>query len=119
MRRELSKNNGERKKFSATFTRIGRKTNYKGYSEDTILLNSVIDLETNKKVTDHLWFTFTKGFQDAGLKEGKEGTVVEFEARVKEYRKGYVNKSLDINNSKVDYKLSNPTRIKLAKSDPP
>ncbi len=115
MRKELAKSEGVRKKFSGIFSRIGKKTSYKGYSEETILLNSIIDLETNKKVTDHIWFTFTKGFQDAGLKEGKEGSVVEFEARVKEYRKGYVNKGAKINESKVDYKLSHPTRIRLCK----
>ena len=115
MRKELAKNNGVRKKFSGIFSRIGKKTNYKGYSEETILLNSIIDLETNKKVTDHIWFTFTKGFQDAGLKEGKEGSVVEFEARVKEYRKGYVNKAGGINESKIDYKLSHPTQIRICK----
>lgn len=113
MRKELAKDNGIRKKFSGIFSRIGKKTNYKGYSEETILLNSIIDLETNKKVTDHIWFTFTKGFQDAGLKEGKEGTVVEFEARVKEYKKGYVNKGVRINESRIDFKLSNPTKIRL------
>ena len=41
--------------------------------------------------------------------------LIEFEARVKEYRKGYINKSLTINQSKTDYKLSHPTKIKEVK----
>ncbi|CAN5448129.1 hypothetical protein BH09BAC3_BH09BAC3_32570 [soil metagenome] len=113
MREGLAKSDGIRKKFRGIFACIGKKANYKGYSEETILLNSIIDLETNQKVTDHIWFSFTKGFQDAGLKEGKEGSIVEFEARVKEYKKGYVNKAAGINQRHADYKLSNPTKIKI------
>jgi hypothetical protein len=111
MRKELSKSNGERKKFSAIFSRIGSKKNYKGYSEPTVLLTSVTDLETNQKVADHLWFSLTKGFEENGIKEGKEGSVIEFEARVKEYEKGYVNRALGMNKRSVDYKLSHPTKI--------
>jgi len=50
LRKELAKMTACAKKFSSVFTRIGRKTNYKGHSEETILLNSIIDLETNKKL---------------------------------------------------------------------
>ena len=114
MRKELLKIDGHRKKFSATFSRLGTKKNYKGYSEPTILLISIIDIETGLKVADHLWFSLTKGFENAGLKAGKEGATVEFEARIKEYKKGYVNARYKINQQKADYKLSHPTRIKIA-----
>lgn len=112
MRRELASQEGQRKKFTATFTRLGKKTNYQGYSEETILLNNVTDAETGKVVTGHLWFSYTKGFQDARI---AEGDIIEFEARVKEYQKGYVNRQYGINNRKQDYKLSHPTRIKVVK----
>jgi len=39
---------------------------------------------------------------------------LEFDARVKEYSKGYVNKSLHRNQRNTDYKLSHPTKIKKA-----
>jgi hypothetical protein len=109
MRKVLGKEEGNRKKFTARFVRVGKKINYKGYSEETILLQNVIDLQSNKVVTDHVWFNFTKGFEKVGL---TEGAVLEFEARVKEYRKGYVNKKYQINNSSTDFKLSHPTKIK-------
>jgi hypothetical protein len=109
MRKQLAAETGNRKKFKATFNRLGKKTNFKGYSEDTILLKNVTDVETNELVTDHIWFNYTKGFEKISLQEGIQ---IEFEARIKEYKKGYVNKSLKINNSKTDYKLSNPTKIK-------
>ena len=111
MRKELAKQDGERKKFTATFERLGKKVGYQGYSEETILLKDVIDNTTGKIVADHLWFGYTKGFQDVAL---TPGTQIEFEARVKKYTKGYVNKAYKINQQKKDFKLSNPTKIKKA-----
>lgn len=109
MRKVLAREEGQRKKFKGVFTRFGKKVNYKGYSEMTVLLSSIIDVETNTTVADHVWFSYTTGFEKAGL---VAGASVEFEARVKEYSKGYVNKKIGVNNRKKDYKLSHPTKIK-------
>lgn len=111
MRTKLASRDGERKKFKARFVRLGKKTNYKGYSEDTILLSNVTDIETDTVVTDHLWFSFTKGFEKVNL---KEGMTLTFEARVKAYKKGYVNRGIGINKKRTDYKLSHPTKIEAA-----
>jgi hypothetical protein len=113
MRKELVAEAGKRKKFRAVFGRVGKKLNYKGYSEETILLKNIVDVESNKIVADHLWFSYTDGFLNASLSLGEN---LEFEARVKEYRKGYVNKNYKINNSSKDFKLSNPTKIKKISS---
>ncbi len=109
MRKILAKQDGERKKFQAIFSRLGKKAGYLGYSEETILLKAIQDVETGNQVADHVWFSFTKGFQDARLSAGER---VEFEARIKQYRKGYVNSALGINNKTFDYKLSHPTKIR-------
>ena len=48
----------------------------------------------------------------------KEGDVVGFQARVKEYHKGYRGCDEDIQCEKPiekDFKLSNPTKVKLIK----
>lgn len=111
MRKELAAQAGERKKFRATFSRIGKKTNFKGDIEETILLKDVREADTNEPVADHLWFSYTKSFEKIPL---TEGTVLEFEARVKKYAKGYVNKALHVNQKSTDYKLSHPTKIKKA-----
>jgi hypothetical protein len=110
MRKQLAEKEGQRRKFRAVFTRLGKKTNYTGFSEETILLSNVEDVLSGDKLTDHIWFGFTKGFQIRGL---REGDILEFEARVKMYEKGYVNKAMAIDNRKRDFKLSNPTKIKL------
>jgi hypothetical protein len=109
MRKELAKTEGERKKFLAVFSRVGKKTGYRGYSEETILLKNIKDQETNQLVADHIWFGFTKGFQEAGLREGNR---VEFEARVKKYLKGYRNPGVTKNHKTLDYRLSHPTKIR-------
>lgn len=110
MRKELAKKEGERRKFSAVFSRLGSKANYHGYSEETILLKNVIDLQNDEVVADHIWFSYTKSFQGIGL---AEGIKVEFEARIKEYVKGYVNTRYKIDRRKRDYKLSHPTKVKI------
>jgi len=110
MRRLLSQDEGVRKKFHAIFNRFGKKVNYHGYSDQTVLLLQVIDVETNKVITDHLWFGYTKGFEKVDL---RPGVKIEFEARIKLYKKGYVNRRLNIDKSRVDFKLSHPTRISL------
>lgn len=112
MRKHLEDKVGLRKKFRAVFTRFGKKVNYQGYTDTTILLTHLTDAETNALVSDHHWFAFTKGFEEVTL---KEGDIVEFEARVKIYQKGYVNRKLSINNKRSDYKLSHPTKIRIIK----
>jgi hypothetical protein len=110
IRKALAARDGERKKFHAVFSRFGKKINYKGYTETTVLLTKIVDLESGDVVADHLWFTYTSGFEKANL---EEGVPIEFEARAKEYAKGYVNKKYGINQRKKDFKLSHPTKIKV------
>lgn len=110
MRRKLSEADGQRKRFRATFSRFGKKTNFKGYSEETVLLVSVRDCETGLIVTSHLWFGYSAAFQRLHL---TPGVHVQFEARVKAYRKGYVNKAAGINHRQQDFKLSHPTKVQI------
>ena len=112
MRKKLSEDVGLRKRFSADVERFGKKINFNGYSEETILLRNIKDVESNEIVSDHIWFTFSLAFQKAKI---TEGCSIEFDARVKDYTKGYVNKKIGINNRKKDFKLSHPTKIVVSK----
>lgn len=105
MRSELAKINNHRDKFYGHFERFGQKSNYKtGKPEITVLLLDIRD-KTGKQVTDHLWFNFTKGFQEIHRKEPLQtGELIQFEARIKPYTKGYEKDQLD-------YKLSHPSKI--------
>jgi len=108
MRKELKKLDDERDVFRGVFSKYGLKTGYKGPSTETLLLVSIRDANSNL-ICDHLWFNLTKGFEKLGAL--KKGEIVQFEARVKKYRKGYINKRAGIDQSTFDYKLSNPTKI--------
>jgi hypothetical protein len=110
MRTGLRSINDVRKKFLGVYQREGKKTNWKGYSESTILLKDIRD-ESGKVVTDHLWFSMTRGFEALGTLT--TGDVIEFEARVTDYKKGYVNKRIHVNQRSVDYKLSRPTKMRI------
>ena len=113
MRKALADKEGERRSFHATFARFGSKQGYQGYKEETILLKNIVDIVTNKIIADHAWFNFTKSFQRLKLTEGMHIT---FDARIKEYRKGYVNKRYGIDQRKKDYRLSHPTNVSITHS---
>ena len=108
MRKELKKMEEERTVFTGIFSKYGIKSNYKGPSTDTLLLVGIRD-EQGNLITDHLWFNLTKGFEKMGTLKG--GDRVRFEARVKKYKKGYVNRKIGIDQSSFDYKLSHPTKM--------
>ena len=109
MRKSLEEINEQRTLFFAIFERYGTKSGWKGYPEKTILLKNVSN--GVKIVTDHIWFTMTKGFDALG--ELKQCDRIEFHARAK----GYVNYRDDIDESEIDYKLSHSTKIKKYNED--
>lgn len=109
MRKKLAEQAEERKTFRAVLSRFGKKTNYNGYSEDTLLFTQVVDVVLKQVVADHVWFTFSKAFESLSL---RPGDVIEFDARIKAYQKGYINKSLGFSSKKKDFKLSHPTKLK-------
>lgn len=100
--------------YTGTFERFGHKNGYKGPVETVLLL----DIKNSKGdiISDHLWFNKTKGLSALEL---QKGMVVQFNAKVKEYTKGYFGydfmKQLD-NPPQQDYKLSHPTKIKILDS---
>jgi len=108
MRKELKKIEEQRELFRGIFSKYGLKTNYRGPSTDTVLLVEIRD-GNGAFICDHLWFNLTKGFEKLGTL--RQGDIIQFEARVKKYKKGYVNRRAGIDDSKVDYKLSHPTKI--------
>ena len=115
MRTALKPLDNQRIEFTGTFERFGRKTNFKGYPTVTVLLVDIKD-SSGRNVTDHLWFSYTKSFQALG--ELREGDLIEFHARVREYIKGYRGHRYDEieeNPPRIDYRLSHPTQFKIIK----
>ena len=104
MRTVLKTLRHQRLTFTATFERYGHKSDYNGFPIKTLLFRNV--KREGMEVCDHIWFTVTKSFEKIGPLQ--QGNLVQFDARVAEYVKGYVSRDED--NSRVDYRLSHPTK---------
>jgi len=112
MRTELGKLEGERRRFRAVVQEFGVGRSSK--RKETILLVEVRrtdDLEA--VVADHLWLK--KGGQFRGV---SLGDVIEFDAQVEPYEKGYLNFRWGIDETTVDYRLSSLSNVRIiAKAD--
>lgn len=119
LRTGLKQINEERKTFSGIFKRYGTKSGWNGFPERTILLINIINIkDSNHIVTDHCWFTLTKQFEELG--DLIQGDIIQFDARVKEYIKGWQGHKAEEygeNSCEIDYKLSHPTKIKKINND--
>ena len=117
MRNQLKQLQEQRMKFVGTFKRYGNKSNWHGFPETTILLVDIKDCN-GKIVTDHIWFKQTKGF--VAINPLVEGDLIEFEARVKDYVKGYHGRKAEEygeENYELDYKLNFPTKIRKLQNE--
>lgn len=107
MRNELKKIDGQRMRFTARVERFGHKRAFRGPDIATVLLMDVKTQPEGKAVTDHLWFTRGKSWD--GI---QPGDVIEFDARVSQYEKGYKGHCLDVYEPVTqDYRLERPTKI--------
>lgn len=106
--RQLLKELGlhQRYVFQATVAGFGSK-NIRGQKQATIILTKVN--QNGKRVANHLWFETRKIFNNC-----KIGDVVEFEAEIDCYVKGYKGQNKKLFNTKplaFDYQLSNPLNV--------
>ena len=98
----------DRHTFTATFVRFGTKRGFRGREVKTILLSNVQFFDN--EVTDHLWFTCGKQFEELNL---VPGDTIEFDARVSSYIKGYRGYREDVWDKSIskDWRLSFPTSV--------
>ena len=112
-RRGLKQRNGERLRFKGIVQRFGSKPGYHGGVIDTLLLRDVVEAETGETIANHVWFTLTKRWRNARV---SVGDTVEFDARVKRYKKGYRGhdwrKRIE-SPPTFDYKLSYPSKVRV------
>lgn len=112
IRKELKAVSEQRMTFTAEFGRYGTKQNFGGGIDKTILLKNVCFAD-GKPACDHIWFMVRKTWEAMG--ELTSGEIVQFDARVKAYQKGYKGHRIDAiieNPVRTDYKLSHPTKIR-------
>jgi hypothetical protein len=108
MRTELAKIFKVRDRFTARFEKYGSRVAYKGPPLKTLLFLDV--RRRGELVTDHLWFTSNKAFEQLDMKPGDQ---ISFNARVKTYSRGRFGQF------GYDYKLSNPTKVVLHQENAP
>lgn len=111
MREELERvGSEERCRVEGTFVRVGSKG---GRTRLTALFQDIRLAGKKKVLTDHVWLNLTDGLKSLG--ELEPGDVVSFDARVREYKKGYwgsdPKKAAKRPASSIDYKLSHPTKF--------
>lgn len=105
MRKKLQTRYDQRDRFYGVFVRFGTKHGYK-HLETTVLMTHIMDCNQHE-LCDHLWFNFTLEIERLWLNQSLHtGHILSFNARVKDYEKGYAYKS-------VDYKLSHPRNFKI------
>ncbi|MCI0712746.1 MAG: hypothetical protein L0154_21500 [Chloroflexi bacterium] len=110
MRKELKALAGQRMRFRGQVERFGKKTAYRGPDKDTLLLTNINRADSDAVVADHLWLTAGKQLKDLKL---QVGDVIEFDARVDKYVKGYFGWRDDVYKpTEVDYRLTYPTKFK-------
>jgi hypothetical protein len=107
-RAALALRDGDRVRVRATIQRFGLKTSY-GYTKRTILLVDVRDAETGTPLADHLWLTAGKWTFML-----REGSMIEFTARIGPYIKGYRGRREDVDAPiSLDWRLQRPTKVQL------
>lgn len=108
MRYKLEKYLGTRITIVASVKRYGARVDYVGNQIKTILLGGVKTLDGDD-LTDHIWFTCGKSFENLRL---QIGDTIQFQAKPKRYMKGYVGRrDVDDRPIQQDIKLCNPTKI--------
>jgi hypothetical protein len=117
MREELKKINRIRDRFNAIVSRFGERTSY-GYTKQTMLVIDVRRVRDNKRMTDHVWMIVGKTLERLQL---TPGDIIEFDARVTPYKKGYRGRREDIDAPppSIDYRLSFPTKVRKMPAKPP
>ena len=95
--------------YTAIVGRFSLKNGFRNLPLRTILL---INVRHNEKlVADHVWLTCGRRIYSAIL---IPGDLIQFDARIKEYEKGYKGRREDVYKPiSRDYCLSYPTKIKV------
>ena len=107
---------GRRMTFVGIFWKYGAFSNRRGTGR-TILLRSVKDINGHT-FANHVWINYTAGFDAVG--EFKTGDLVQFEATVFEYVKGYRGGKIEDRLKhplQVDYGLKYPRKVKLLQNN--
>ena len=112
MRKKLKSINGKRTRFAGVVDRLGTKRGWTGDALPTVLLKNIYMVSDSGNIlTDHLWMNVGKQLENVEI-----GDVVEFDARVTPYEKGYRGYDSYLDTT-IDYRLERPTKVVFFKNN--
>lgn len=109
MRTKLKALEGQKLRFRAEVKGFGTKS-FRTILCQTVCLINIKKAGESQILCDHVWLTVGATLSKLNL---SPGDVLEFTARVCSYRKGYRNPRKRIDQRKIDYKLTNPTKARI------
>src|SRR5207245_91349 len=94
-----------------TFVHTSYTLGLHGHHSSAVLLRDVEDAYTGRQLCDHAWLPYPALWADTAI---RECDVVELEARVTSYRKGYCGMSANgrIQPIQMDYGFTDPTFLR-------
>jgi hypothetical protein len=114
MREALAALDGQRLTVRATVLRFSRCIGWAGVRQPTILLGQVTCVD-GEALADHIWLHLGKRMADLDL---KLGDLVEFSARVAQYRRSLFRLPGEPMTFNTDYGLAYPTHCRLIAHKP-
>lgn len=110
MRKELGVRVGDRRRFRGRVERFGKLPQRR---TPTIMLQDVVFADSSEYATDHIWFKKGKAWDRI-----RHGDVVEFDARIAEYEKGWRGRKPKPGAPPPsdDYLLQRPTKVQVVTS---
>ena len=113
MRKQLAKLEGQRLRFEGVVERFGTKRGWQGDTLPTLMLKNIRLVDDPYRIlTDHLWMNVGKQLEGVII-----GEVVDFDARVTRYEKGYKgrrdNDFFNDHEPSFDYRLERPTKVRF------
>lgn len=109
MRNLLQFLEGNRFIFEGVIQRTGIRSTVDGTERETVMIKNIKLANKKTVICDHVWINSSKH-----LKEAKIGDVVQFEASVSKYVKGYKGEKNGINRPiKIDYNINKFSHVKV------
>lgn len=108
MRTVLSFLEGKRLRFEGVVQRTGFHTVYRGLDLHTLLVKNIKIADRKTIICDHIWLT-----EEIHLEGMEAGDIIQFDATVTTYYKGYKGRRWDVYDSPIelDYRLDQPTEV--------
>ena len=117
MRKKLGKMRDKQNVFIGRFVKYGyRHEDYHFGKPTTILIEKLVEYNSLKIVSDHVWITIKKNPKLVNMCNLCKGDYIIFTGTISSYEKGYKGKNIELifsNPKEMDYEIINMKNIKV------